>query len=66
MVARAAGDRGDASGNEIDAADEVRDEFRRGTMVEILGACLPARSLPWFITAMRSETAIASSWSCVT
>ena len=23
-------------------------------------------TLPWFITAMRSDTAIASSWSCVT
>ena len=46
-------------------ADEAHDELVRGIVVELAGA--PTCSIrPSFITATRSATSIASSWSCVT
>ena len=49
----------------VDLADEVGDEARARAVVD-LGRAPTCSTLPWFITAMRSVMASASSWSWVT
>ena len=55
----------DVYGNEIRVADEIGDEAARRRSYSSRGVpCCAIRAL--LMTMMRSETASASSWSCVT